>query len=147
MTRERRGVFVTIVVLLGAAVSTFAHHGYATEYDGTKCMDLRGTLASITWENPHGYFDMDVKDASGKSVRWHLELLTPNAMKRNGTTRQDFEKNMGKMMDARICPARPSFGANRGSAEYIKMADGLIRIVGQLPERNITPDKLSFWNK
>ena len=147
MTRQRRDVFVTIVVLLAAAVSTFAHHSYSAEYDGTKCMDLRGTLASFQWENPHGYFDMDVKDANGKTARWHLELLTPNAMKRNGTTRQDFETNMGKMMDARICPARPSFGANRGSAEYIKMADGLIRIVGQLPERGITPEKLSFWKK
>jgi len=147
MTRNCRGVFVTIVVLLGTAVSTSAHHSYAAEYDGTKCRDLKGTLAAFRWENPHGYFDVDVKDAGGKTARWHLELLTPNAMKRNGTTRQDFEKNMGKMMDARICLARPSFGANRGSAEYIKMADGVIRIVGQLPERNITPDKLSFWTK
>ena len=139
------GVLMAIFVLLGAAVSTFAHHGYGTEFDGTKCMDLRGTLTSIKWENPHGYFDMDVKDAAGKVAKWHIELLTPNAMKRNGTTRQDFEANMGKVMDARICPARPGFGANRGSAEYIKMADGLIRIVGQLPERDITPEKLSFY--
>ena len=140
------GVFVAVFVL-GAAASTFAHHSYSVEFDGTKCMDLRGTLAAIKWENPHGYMDMDVKDVSGKTVRWHLELLTPNAMRRNGTTRQDFEANMGKMMDARICPARPGFGTNRGSAEYIKMADGIIRIVGQLPERDITPEKLSFWNK
>jgi hypothetical protein len=147
MTRQRRGVFMTIVALLAATVSTSAHHSYSAEYDGTKCMDLKGTLASFQWENPHGYFDMDVKDANGKTVRWHLELLTPNAMKRNGTTRQDFEKGMGKMMDARICVARPSFGANRGAAEYIKLADGLIRVVGQLPEPGISPDKLSFWNK
>jgi hypothetical protein len=50
-------------------------------------------------------------------------------------------------MDARICPARLGFGENRGSAEYIKLADGIIRIVGQLPERDITPEKLSFWSK
>jgi hypothetical protein len=33
---------------------------------------------------------------------------------------------------------------SRGAAEYIKLSDGILRIVGQLPERNITPDKLSF---
>jgi hypothetical protein len=147
MERKLPVIFIAIIVLLGGTVSTFAHHSYSAEYDGTKCMDLKGTLASFKWENPHGYFDMDVKDANGKTARWHLELLTPNAMKRNGTTRQHFEAGMGKMMDARICPARPNFGANRGAAEYIKLADGVIRIVGQLPERNITPDKLSFWSK
>jgi len=144
MRMKRCGIFVAVCVL-GAAVSTYAHHGYGTEFDGTKCMDLKGTLTGLIWENPHGYFDMDVKGADGNVVSWHIELLTPNAMKRNGTTRQDFEAHMGTVMDARVCPARPGFGENRASAEYIKMADGLIRIVGQLPER-ITPQELSFWD-
>jgi hypothetical protein len=147
MRRRLAGVLVATSVLLGATVSTLAHHAYNVEFDGSKCMDLKGTLSGLKWENPHAYFDMDVKDASGKTVRWHLELLTPNALKRNGTTRQDFEANMGKLMDARICPSRAAFGADRGAAEYIKLADGIVRIVGQLPERGITPEKLSFWNK
>jgi len=138
------GVFVAVFVL-GAAVSTFAHHGYSVEFDGSKCMDLRGTLTGLIWENPHGYFDLDVNDANGNTVSWHIELLTPNAMKRNGTTRLDFEANMGKVMDARVCPARIGFGVNRASAEYIKMTDGLIRIVGQVVEQ-ITPPELSFWD-
>ena len=138
------GVFVAVFVL-GAVVSTFAHHGYSVEFDGSKCMDLRGTLTGLIWENPHGYFDLDVNDANGNTVSWHIELLTPNAMKRNGTTRLDFEANMGKVMDARVCPARIGFGVNRASAEYIKMTDGLIRIVGQVVEQ-ITPPELSFWD-
>ena len=146
MKRTLPGVLVAIVVLLEAAVPAFAHHGYGTEFDGTKCMDLRGTLTAVKWENPYGYFDMDVKGADGKVVSWHLELLTPNAMKRNGTTRTDFLTNMGKAAAARVCPARPGYGENRGSAEYIKLADGIIRVVGQLPEQGITPQKLSFYN-
>ena len=146
MKRKLPGVLVAALVLLGTAVSTFAHHGYGTEFDGSKCIDLKGTLSGIKWENPHGYMDMDVKDAAGKVAQWHLELLTPNAMKRNGTSRQDFLSNMGKPAVARLCLAKPGFGENRGSAEYIKLADGIIRIVGQLPERGITPEKLSFYN-
>ena len=140
-----RGVFVAVFVL-AAAVSTFAHHGYNVEFDASKCLDLRGTLTGLIWENPHGYFDMDVNDANGNTVSWHIELLTPNAMKRNGTTRLDFEAHMGTVMDARICPARIGFGENRASAEFIKMEDGLIRIVGQVVERGMTPDQLSFWD-
>ena len=137
------GAFIALCCLLGLAVSAFAHHGFGIEFDGSKCMDLKGTLSGLTWENPHAYFQMDVTDASGKKVSWHLEMITPNALKRNGTTRQDFEANMGKPMNARACPAKVN-GDERGAAEYIKLADGVLRIVGQIPERGMTPDKLSF---
>jgi hypothetical protein len=151
-------VLTAFFALLGA-VPAFAHHGFNVEFDGTKCMDLKGTLSGITWENPHAYLQVDVKDADGKVVSWHLEMITPNALKRNGTTRQDFLDNMGKPMNARACPAKPSAaetgagesggekaggGEKRGAAEYIKLSDGILRIVGQLPERGITPDKLNF---
>jgi hypothetical protein len=136
------GILMAVVAVIGAAAPTFAHHGFAVEFDGSKCMDLKGTLTGIDWENPHAYLQMDVKDADGKTQPWHLEMITPNALKRNGTTRQDFLENVGKPMNARACPAKA--GDNRGAAEYIKLSDGILRIVGQLPERNMTPDKLSF---
>jgi hypothetical protein len=129
--------------LLGVAASASAHHGFGVEFDGSKCMDLKGTLTGLVWENPHAYVQMDAKDASGKTVTWHLEMITPNALKRNGTTRQDFEANMGMLMNARACPAKVG-GDQRGAAEYIKLADGILRIVGQIPERDMTPDKLKF---
>jgi hypothetical protein len=88
---------------------------------------------------------MDVKGADGTVATWHLEMITPNALKRNGTTSEDFANNMDKTMHARACPAREGAGKNRGAAEYIKLADGLIRIVGQVVERELTPEKLSFY--
>ena len=140
------GVLMAALLLLGAADSTLAHHGFTVEFDPTKCMDLTGILTGVEWENPHAYIRMDVKNADGKVVPWRLEMITPNALKRNGSTSQDFESNMNKPMHARACPAREGAGQNRGAAEYIKLADGLIRIVGQVVERDLTPQKLSFWN-
>jgi hypothetical protein len=138
------GVVVAVWCLAWAG-NVSAHHGFNVEFDGSKCMDLKGTLTGVLWENPHAYLDMNVQDASGKTVVWHLEMITPNALKRNGTTRQDFTANVGKIMNARACPAKVQGDADqRGSAEYIKLADGILRIVGQLPERGITPDKLNF---
>ena len=137
------GVLIAVCGLLGLAGSASAHHGFNVEFDGSKCMDLKGNLTGVVWENPHAYLQMDVADASGKTVSWHLEMITPNALKRNGTTRQDFTANMGKPMNARACPAKVG-GDERGAAEYIKLDDGILRIVGQLPERGITPDKLNF---
>jgi hypothetical protein len=138
------GIILAVCTLLGAAVSTFAHHGFNVEFDGDKCADLAGVLTGVEWENPHAYVNLDVTDADGKVASWHLEMITPNALKRNGTTRQDFLANIGKPMHARMCPARAGAGENRGAAEYIKLADGILRIVGQIPERDMTPDKLSF---
>ena len=139
------GALMAVCCLLGLPGSGYAHHGFNVEFDGTKCMDLKGTLTGVTWENPHAYLQMDVADASGKTVSWHLEMITPNALKRNGTTRQDFTANMGKVMYARPCPGMVARADDqRGAAEYIKLADGILRIVGQLPERGITPDKLNF---
>jgi hypothetical protein len=138
------GVAIATCCLLGAAGPASAHHGFNVEFDGTKCLDLKGTLTGVIWENPHAYLQMDVKDASGSTVQWHLEMITPNALKRNGTTRQDFTENMGKEMNARACPAKVASEDQRGAAEYIKLGDGILRIVGQIPERGMTPDKLNF---
>ena len=135
------GVSMAVFLLVSAGHTAFAHHGFTIEFDPTKCMDLAGTLTGLEWDNPHAYLQMDVK-----GVTWRLEMITPNALKRNGTTSEDFAANMNKPMNARACPAREGAGANRGAAEYIKLADGLIRIVGQVVERDLTPEKLSFWN-
>jgi hypothetical protein len=130
--------------LLGATGTAFAHHGFGVEFDGSKCMYLKGTLSGIDWQNPHAYLQVDVPGADGKVASWHLEMITPNALKRNGTTRQDFLDNMGKPMNVRACPAKAGGGEFRGAAEYIKLSDGVLRIVGQVPERNMTPEKLEF---
>lgn len=133
---------LSLAGVLAVCSPVYAHHGFSVEFDGTKCMDVKGNLTGIDWENPHAYFQMDVVNADGKTETWHLEMITPNALKRNGTTRQDFVANMNKPMNARVCPAKAD--DKRGAAEYIKLSDGILRIVGQLPERGLTPDKLSF---
>lgn len=137
------GVLMAVFALVGAAVPAFAHHGFSVEFDGKKCMNLKGTLTSVDWENPHAYVHMDVTDASGKTVSWSLETITPNALKRNGTSRQDFLTNIGKPMAARACPTRPGGTPNRGAAEFIELADGQVRVTGQLVE-SLTRDQMHF---
>jgi len=137
------GILLAAFALLGASVPAFAHHGFTVEFDPTKCMDLKGTLTSIDWENPHAYLHMDVKDADGATHNWRLEMVTPNALKRNGTTRQDFEGNIGKPIAARACPTKAGGTPYRGAAEYLALADGLIRPVGQ-PVENRTAEEKHF---
>lgn len=151
MNAQFAALVTAILVLIGATNSPLAHHSFSVEFDPDNCMDLMGPLTGIEWENPHAWLRMEVKEPSGKIQPWRLEMVTPNALRRNGTTREHFESQIGKVMHARGCAARPGAftidGTNRGAAEYIKLADGLIRIVGQVVERNMTPEKLSFWDK
>ena len=134
---------VMALFALGAAMPTLAHHGFGVEFDNTKCLDLRGTLKQIYWENPHAYFDMDVKNPDGKVVTWHLEMVTPNALKRNGTFREDFVSNFGKPINARACQAKVNTDAShmRGAASYLQLPDGEIRGVGQAVERRSAEDR------
>lgn len=126
-------LLMATLALLGSGAPAFAHHGFGVEFDATKCMNLKGTLTAIDWENPHAYLSMDVKDADGTTHSWSLEMVTPNALKRNGTTRQDFLENIGKPISARACPTKAGGTPYKGSAGYIMFgADGIVRPVGQL---------------
>jgi hypothetical protein len=143
MKVKRSGVLLTAFALLCTGVPAFAHHGFSVEFDASKCRDLKGILTGIDWENPHAYFHMDVKNADGKVDSWSLEMITPNALKRNGTTRQDFLSNMGKPMAARICPGKAGGTEHRGAAEFLALTDGQIRVTGQLVEK-VDPEQFHF---
>jgi hypothetical protein len=143
MKAKLPGVLMAML-LIGAMVPAVAHHSFSVEFDGSKCLDLQGTLTSLTWENPHPYIHMDVKNADGKTVSWSLEMHSPNSLKGNGTFRQDFEINFGKIINVRACPARfQGPDRMRGAAEYLQLADGEIRSVGQEVERR-PPDQRHF---
>ena len=133
MGRKFASVPAAVLALLFLATQASAHHGFAVEFDGTKCTDMTGTLTGIDWENPHAYFHMDVKDADGKVSSWRLEMLSVVSMKRGGLDRQDFLDNIGKTISTRACPAR-SGTEFRGAAETLKFSDGRVFIVGQLVE-------------
>src|SRR5579859_7168519 len=59
--------------LLGAARPASAHHAFAAEFDKDKCADFTGTLTNIDWENPHGYFTIEMKDANGHADQMIFE--------------------------------------------------------------------------
>jgi hypothetical protein len=133
------GVAPIFVSLLFLAVPSYAHHSFAAEFDANKCIDFNGTLTSIEWQNPHGFFHVDVKNASGAVDSWTFETLSLITLKRSGTSRRDFLDNVGKTVYVRGCLAK-SGAEFQAAAETLKLSDGRLRIVGQEVERGGRPE-------
>jgi hypothetical protein len=132
MKMSRLITAATIGVLLSAA-PLFAHHSVGTEFDVRNCRDFTGVLTSISWQNPHAWFTMDIKDASGKVESWNFQTFSTLTLKRSGSDRQDFVENIGKEIWVRGCLAR-SGAEHKAAAGTLKFSDGRTRQVGQLQD-------------
>ena len=84
MKRNVLGFFVTACVLSCAAAPALAHHSFAAEFDSNKPVTLTGTITKVEFQNPHIYFYIDVKDASGAVTNYAVEGGTPNQLRRQG---------------------------------------------------------------
>jgi hypothetical protein len=84
MKRRALAVLVSSLGALGAVVPAWAHHSFAAAYDTTNAITVHGVIAQVLLRNPHSWFVIDVKDASGKIEQWSFEAGTPSGMIRNG---------------------------------------------------------------
>lgn len=86
MNKYVPGAALALILLL-SAVSAVAHHSFNAEYDQSKPVSVKGTVNRVAWVNPHAYIYINVKDENGKVAVWAFELLSPNALARQGWNR------------------------------------------------------------
>lgn len=124
---------VTLGLVLLLVAPLFAHHSFAAEFDANNCREFTGTLTKIDWQNPHGYFYMDVKDATGKVESWSFQTYALITLKRAGIERQFFIENIGKEIWVKGCLAKNG-RSNYAAAGLLKARDGVLRQMGQLQD-------------
>ena len=111
--------------LMLATVPVLAHHSFAAEYE-SKEVTLNGVITKVEWTNPHIYFYIDVKDASGGVVNWAVEGYPPNTLKRTGFTRDDLK--VGDAITVTAYPAKDS--ANRVAGREVTFPGGAKKFAG-----------------
>ena len=88
-----RVVSIAILVALSSlsAAPLSAHHSFAAQFDGSKPITLQGAVTKVEWRNPHIWVYLDVKDPDGSVTAWQCEGGAPNALTRQGWSRQTLE--------------------------------------------------------
>lgn len=86
--RTKLAIGMSCLALLAAVPAAMAHHAFASEFDVTKPVTLKGTMSKWDMVNPHSWFHLDVKDAAtGKVTEWMIEGGSPNTLIRLGVTK------------------------------------------------------------
>src|SRR5438034_10944727 len=75
------GVLLALVCVLFAALPVLAYHSFEAEFDGSKLLTVTGVLTKLEWQNPYGWFELDVKDDKGAVSRWACEIAAPNVLR------------------------------------------------------------------
>jgi Family of unknown function (DUF6152) len=85
------GLILLFCGLVGAAPAV-AHHAFATEFDATKPITLRGVVTKVEWTNPHVWFYLNVRnEKTGELENWGFEMGGPNGLQKEGWSRNTIK--------------------------------------------------------
>jgi hypothetical protein len=90
------------LLMMGAPAQ--AHHSANAEFDTQKEFTITGVLTKLENVNPHSWWHVEVKDASGKVTLWKLESLAPAGLIRQGL-KVKTDLKIGETYSYRISPA------------------------------------------
>jgi uncharacterized protein DUF6152 len=126
MEYKRLIMFVAVIGVLSFCGPIGAHHGQAV-YDENNPMQLKGTVTSFEWVNPHCFVNLDAKDEKGNVVHWIAETVNPGKLVRAGWTKDSVKP--GDQVTLVLTPAKN--GTHLGHFYKLTFADGKELTIGE----------------
>jgi hypothetical protein len=129
MKRARVGLLAVGVALLVTARPASAHHSFAAVFDVNVPVTVKGIVTEVRLENPHSWFFIEAKDATGKVEKWAFEGSTPTSLIRSGI-KPGFVK-VGDEVTIKGYHARDA-SQNAAAGRELVLADGRAFPIGPI---------------
>ena len=105
--RQRFASALSVLAVAVVAASTLlAHHSVAGEFDTSKSLTLKGTIAKVEWINPHIFLYHDVKEDNGTVTTWALETLPTAMLRKAGLSKDTVAGKPGEIVTITANPAK-----------------------------------------
>ncbi len=82
--------YTALTLLMGAPLSSSAHHSNAPHYDRDKPLTIEGVVTEFEFVNPHAFLHIAATDGNGQEIFWDCELQTANTLRRQGWSEDQF---------------------------------------------------------
>lgn len=85
----RKFLTLSLLAMLGV-LPAVAHHSTAA-FDFAKTVEIKGTIKSFAWTNPHTWTVVTVTGRAPVAGEYGLEGMSPNYLSRNGWTKRTLK--------------------------------------------------------
>jgi hypothetical protein len=92
------------------------------QFDLSKTVTLKGTIAKVDWINPHPYVHLNVTAPDGSVASWQLSTIPIAMMRKAGITKETLGGKPGEIVTVAAHPALN--GRSMAWVTRITYADG-----------------------
>jgi hypothetical protein len=113
-----------VALTLLTVKSVTAHHSFDAEYDSKKPITITGYVTKLDWVNPHAFVFVDVKDETGVTKNFKVEMGPPYALTRGGWKRDTVKIGDKVTVQAAALAKDGSNAAGSEQTTFMVLSDG-----------------------